>query len=326
MPVSSSSVMHQHDAGGRGPAAVGAAVELGAAQHAVAPEQRPQHPHRVPLQREPHRLVVSDDLLRQRHERQRDGRLLAQFAGLGGGEERQGLVVWQAAHGPERLAAVEPKRTEGVGIGEQPHRTARQIGPAHQFLDIGIAPAPPRRDAQPPFLAEAVDLAEAETQGEAGMDSRLQPIVPKAEIHVDRARLDAADLLRLAHDLGGCVEAHGLRVQKRAGEGRRVMAFQPGGDVDQLGEGGGVAFREAVAAEALDLVEAALGEIALIAARHHPLHHHVLIVANAAVAAENFAATMASFIACSWKSGTPLVLFSTWKSSSAGPCSGAGAG
>ena len=42
--------------------------------------------------------------------------------------------------------------------------------------------------------------------------------------------------------------------------------------------------------------------------------------------AVNSAATMASFIACSWNSGTPLVRPSTWRNSSGGPKSGCGAG
>ena len=45
-----------------------------------------------------------------------------------------------------------------------------------------------------------------------------------------------------------------------------------------------------------------------------------------ASAAVNFAATMAIFIACSWKSGTPRVRSSTFFSSSWSPCSGAGEG
>ena len=43
-------------------------------------------------------------------------------------------------------------------------------------------------------------------------------------------------------------------------------------------------------------------------------------------ASENFAATMAIRIACSWNSGTPLVLPRIWRNSSGGPCSGEGAG
>src|SRR5690606_15780630 len=40
--------------------------------------------------------------------------------------------------------------------------------------------------------------------------------------------------------------------------------------IDQQREAGGMALREAVLAEALDLVEAALGEVVLVAALEHP--------------------------------------------------------
>jgi hypothetical protein len=41
------------------------------------------------------------------------------------------------------------------------------------------------------------------------------------------------------------------------------VAFDPARDVDELGKAGRVAFGKAVFAKALDLVEAALGELAL---------------------------------------------------------------
>ena len=47
-----------------------------------------------------------------------------------------------------------------------------------------------------------------------------------------------------------------------------------------------MAFRKAIAAEALDLLEAALGEVALIAARHHALDHHGLELVDGADIAE----------------------------------------
>ena len=34
-------------------------------------------------------------------------------------------------------------------------------------------------------------------------------------------------ILRIAHQLRWCIKAHGLRIQQRAGEDRRMMAFQP---------------------------------------------------------------------------------------------------
>ncbi len=87
-----------------------------------------------------------------------------------------------------------------------------------------------------------------------------------AVVDVERQHLDAV-LARVAHDLRRGVEAHRLAVQQRAGEDGRVVALEPGRDIDQQREAGGVALREAVGAEALDLAEAALGEVALVAAR-----------------------------------------------------------
>jgi hypothetical protein len=48
------------------------------------------------------------------------------------------------------------------------------------------------------------------------------------------------------------------------------MALEPAGDIDQQREARRVAFGKAVFAEALDLAEAALGELALIAVPSMP--------------------------------------------------------
>jgi hypothetical protein len=115
--------------------------------------------------------------------------------------------------------------------------------------------------------------------------------------------------------------------------------LDPGRDIDQQREARGVAFGKAVFAEALDLLEAALGEIALVAARDHALDHLVAELADGADIAEGRhgaaqplassgvkpAATMASFIACSWNSGTPRVLPAPAAVRRRG-CSGEGAG
>ncbi len=90
-----------------------------------------------------------------------------------------------------------------------------------------------------------------------------------------------------------------------------------------------MAFREAVFAEALDLAEAALGEVARIFFATMP---SIILVLNVpmvpvrlkvAMARRSLSAspgvkppaTMAIFIACSWNSGTPRVLPSTASSS-----------
>ena len=73
-------------------------------------------------------------------------------------------------------------------------------------------------------------------------------------------------LARVADELGRRVEAHRLGVEQGRAEDVRMMAFHPGRGIGDLGEAGGVAFGEAVAAEALDLLEGALGEIPVVAA------------------------------------------------------------
>ena len=105
------------------------------------------------------------------------------------------------------------------------------------------------------LLGQALDLAEAEAdrghQRPAAL-ARLQRAVPVAVVDVDLADLDAV-VDRVAHELGRGVEAHGLGVEDGGAEHVGVVALEPGRDVDQQREAGGVALGEAVIAEALDL-------------------------------------------------------------------------
>ena len=64
------------------------------------------------------------------------------------------------------------------------------------------------------------------------------------------------------------------------------MAFDPGRDIDETGEARGVALGKAIFAKALDLVEAALGEVGRIAARCHAADHLLLQAVDGAAAAE----------------------------------------
>ena len=109
--------------------------------------------------------------------------------------------------------------------------------------------------------------------------------VPVGMIDIDRAHLDAV-LAHVAHDLRRRVEAHGLRVEQRGREHVRIAALEPGRGIDQQREARGMAFREAVFAEALDLAEAALGELARIVARDHAFDHLGLERADGAGALE----------------------------------------
>src|SRR3546814_8283462 len=94
----------------------------------------------------------------------------------------------------------------------------------------------------------------------------LQAVVPKAFIDIDGTHLHAM-FLRITDDLCWSVEAHGLRIQQRAGKDGRMMTFDPGGNIDQLGEGLRMAFGETVAAEPFNLLETAFGKIAFITAQ-----------------------------------------------------------
>ena len=101
--------------------------------------------------------------------------------------------------------------------------------------------------------------------------------------HVHRPHLHAV-ALQVLDDLRGLVEAHRQRVEQRAGEHRRFVALEPARHVDQQREAGGVRFREAVGAEALDLLEHLRGELAGVAALAHAVEDARLEVLDAAAA------------------------------------------
>ena len=90
----------------------------------------------------------------------------------------------------------------------------------------------------------------------------------------------------VADDLCRSVETHRLRIEEGAAEGCGEVAFQPARYVDEMREAGRVAFGKAVFAEAADLVEAALREIAIVAAPDHAFDHHVLQFIDHPAAAE----------------------------------------
>ena len=123
-------------------------------------------------------------------------------------------------------------------------------------------------------FAEAVHLPEAQPERERAVFARFQRVVPFAETHIDGAHFDIM-LARIAHDLGRRIETHRLRIEQRTAERGGMMALEPGRDIDKLRKARGMAFRKAIGAEAFDLLEAAFGEIAVIAARDHVAHHLV---------------------------------------------------
>ena len=277
MPVSSSMrdehdalavagpLAHQHDAGRRARRAVArASCTCAAGEHALAREDRragtasggPSATGAASGSRRRH--------ARQRHGGQRHQRLLGEFGRAGRREQRQRDVVGQAAHLPgarragrapsERSASASASRTSAA-LG----RPARRCRLSRRRRRSRAARSTMRSR---PVLAEAVDLAEAEPQRERAVRRAPPACCPSAlALTSSVAHLDAV-LPRIAHDLRRGIEAHRLAVEQRRSEDRGVVALQPGRDIDEQREGGGVAFGKAIFAEALDLLEAALGEVA----------------------------------------------------------------
>ena len=85
---------------------------------------------------------------------------------------------------------------------------------------------------------------------------------------------------RILHHGGRGVEPHRLAVQERTGEDRRPVATQPGGDVRQERERGGVTLGETVLAEPTDLIEDPLGEGRVDAALDHPPRQPVVVLVD----------------------------------------------
>ena len=147
-------------------------------------------------------------------------------------------------------------------------------------------------------LGQSVDLAQAKAQRDMLVEpsavARTRPAfagpfqraVPLRQVHVRREHTHAV-FRRIAHDLGRRVKAHGLRIEQRAGEGGGEVAFEPARHIDEMRKTGRMAFGKAVFAETADLVEAALRELAVVAARHHALDHHVLKLVHHPAAAES---------------------------------------
>src|SRR5690606_38054158 len=97
--------------------------------------------------------------------------------------------------------------------------------------------------------------------------------------------LDAM-VLRVAYELGGSIEPHGLRIQDRGAEDIRIEGLEPAGGIDQQGKGGGMAFGKAIVAKAFYLAEAAFGELFRISVLHHAPDEILPVALERAVAPE----------------------------------------
>jgi len=126
-------------------------------------------------------------------------------------------------------------------------------------------------------FAQALHQAHAEAEGRGRATFACAPrcvfqcAVPVAVVDVEGADLDPV-LPGIADDLGGGVEPHGRGVDERGGEGGGMVALEPCGGVDEVREARGVRLRKAVLAEPLDLLEASLGEAAVVAVGEHAVH------------------------------------------------------
>ena len=131
-------------------------------------------------------------------------------------------------------------------------------------------------------VAQPLHHAEAKANGEIrSAAGDLKGAVPSAGVDADRLDLDAV-VARIPHDLRRRIEPHRLAVQQRGAENVRVVALHPGRRVGDQREARGVALREAVGAEPLELRKGPLGEGPLVALVDHPLDQLVLEVRDAA--------------------------------------------
>ena len=238
-----------------------------------APLQLPaQEADRVVAERKLDGAIILHHLAARGQRGQRDFGLLP--LRLGKGEERQRLAAAKPADLPERLPPVEPKRLEGVGIGQFLQRRRRHARAAPDIVDRGEGRVHGGRgDQRAMLIGQPLHLAETEPQREIfATRIFLQRAVPPAGVHAHGTHLHLMRA-RVADQLGGSVEAHGLGVEQSRAENLRMIIFHPGRGVGDLGEAGGVALGKAIAAEALDLLEGPLGEVLSVALGHHPADH-----------------------------------------------------
>ena len=174
-------------------------------------------------------------------------------------EQGQGIIVRQAAHRPQAFAAIQAEAAKGIGFRQGHQGAFGQCGAAREIGEAGIAIAALVHDGVGVFFAKAVDLAKAQSEAEFSLFIALQGAVPIAEGGVGRQHRHAM-LAGAAHDLGGRIKAHRLGIEQRRREGRGMMFLDPGRNIDQQREAGGMAFGKTVTAEALDLFEAAFRE------------------------------------------------------------------
>jgi hypothetical protein len=152
-----------------------------------------------------------------------------------------------------------------VGGGQLLQGLAIQLRAQCQILRAGEGAFEARgADAVRLVFGQAADQPQPQPHhrqaGDVGRGHVFERAVPVAVDHIHRAHPHAV-ALRVLHQLAGRVEAQRLAVEHGGQELGRVVALDPAAVVDQQREADRVAFGEAVAGEALDLLDHALREV-----------------------------------------------------------------
>ena len=90
----------------------------------------------------------------------------------------------------------------------------------------------------------------------------------------------------IANQLRRLVKAHGLAVDQGRAKGVGPAPLHPGRGIDQQGEADGVALGKSIGAETLDLMEAILDELLVIALGPHAGDELLFVFPDIAVVAE----------------------------------------
>src|SRR5262245_42737106 len=86
------------------------------------------------------------------------------------------------------------------------------------------------------LLRQAIDLTKAQAKGGSGRvtgNHCFQHGVPFAAIDIGMAHLNTV-IARIADDLCRGIKTHGLRIEESCGKDRRIVAFEPGRDIDEM--------------------------------------------------------------------------------------------
>ncbi len=123
-------------------------------------------------------------------------------------EQRQPALSAKPLDRPERVPAAKSVLRECVRLGEADQRCAAEAGTPPHRVDRAVSVAAGGGEPEPVLLAEALNLAEAETYRKAAVSRGFEHVVPIAPLDADWADVDAV-LPGVAHDLRRRVEPIG---------------------------------------------------------------------------------------------------------------------